>query len=159
MRNECGRGRPRALLSEVLPGGYAVHFVRCRGGFSVSVGGDSARSPGTLWAGGDVRLHRRCSGWILLCLEKSRSGLGSIGRAIRWDIRGAIRHPAGRGLVALVPPIPDLEQLKSHPAVAPLVPWNPSAVTAVKFDRDEMTIWVERGHIREACAILRDDAE
>ena len=27
----------------------------------------------------------------------------------------------------------------------------------VKFDRDEMTIYVDRAHIREACALLRDD--
>jgi len=60
--------------------------------------------------------------------------------------------------MALSPPITDLEQLKSHPAVARLLEWNPAAVTGVKFDRDEMTIYVDRAHIREACALLRDDA-
>ena len=35
--------------------------------------------------------------------------------------------------------------------------WNPQAVQGVKFDRDEMTIYVERSVIREACALLRDD--
>jgi NADH-quinone oxidoreductase subunit C len=38
------------------------------------------------------------------------------------------------------------------------VAWNPQAVQGVKFDRDEMTIYVERSVIREACALLRDDA-
>jgi NADH-quinone oxidoreductase subunit C len=57
----------------------------------------------------------------------------------------------------LVSPITDLEQLKSHPAVARLMEWNPSSVSRVKFDRDEMTIYVARENIREACALLRDD--
>ena len=61
--------------------------------------------------------------------------------------------------MALAAAITDVEQLKGHPAVARLLAWNPAAVTGVKFDRDEMTIWVDRGHIRGACAILRDDAE
>ena len=52
--------------------------------------------------------------------------------------------------------ITDLEQLKGHPAVARLLTWNPSVVEGVKFDRDEMTICVDRSHIREACALLRD---
>ena len=58
----------------------------------------------------------------------------------------------------LAPAITDLEQLKGHPAVARLVGWNSSAVENVKFDRDELSITVERSALREACAILRDDA-
>src|SRR5258708_4827741 len=61
--------------------------------------------------------------------------------------------------MSLVPAITDLEQLKGHPAVARLLEWNPSSVAGVKFDRDEMTISVDRSSIREACALLRDDAE
>lgn len=57
----------------------------------------------------------------------------------------------------LAPAITDLEELKNHPAVARLLAWNSRAVEGVKFDRDEMTISVERGAIREACALLRDD--
>jgi NADH-quinone oxidoreductase subunit C len=59
--------------------------------------------------------------------------------------------------MALAPAVTDLEQLKGHPAIARLIQWNPSAVEAVKFDRDEMTIYVERSAIREACGLLRDD--
>jgi NADH-quinone oxidoreductase subunit C len=55
--------------------------------------------------------------------------------------------------------ITDLEQLKTHPAVGRLLTWNAAAVTGAKFDREEMTIWVDRAHIREVCAILRDDVE
>jgi NADH-quinone oxidoreductase subunit C len=55
--------------------------------------------------------------------------------------------------------ITDLEQLKTHPAVGRLLAWNLAAVAGAKFDREEMTIWVDRAHIREACAILRDDPE
>jgi NADH-quinone oxidoreductase subunit C len=61
--------------------------------------------------------------------------------------------------VPLAAPITDLEQLKSHPAVARLLEWNPAAVESVKFDRDEMTIYVDRANVREACALLRDDQE
>jgi len=58
----------------------------------------------------------------------------------------------------LTPPITDLETLKDHPAVARLGAWNPKVIEGVKFDRDEMTIYVERTSIRDACVILRDDA-
>jgi NADH-quinone oxidoreductase subunit C len=57
----------------------------------------------------------------------------------------------------LAPAITDLEQLKNHPAVARLAGWNASAIEKVKFDRDEMTIYVDRSALREACAVLRED--
>lgn len=59
--------------------------------------------------------------------------------------------------MALAPAITDVEQLKNHPAVARLVAWNPQAVEGVKFDRDEMTIYLDRSAIREACALLKED--
>ena len=59
----------------------------------------------------------------------------------------------------LAPAITDLEQLKNHPAVAKLVAWNPAAVEGAKFDRDEMSIYVERSSIRDACVLLRDDTD
>jgi NADH-quinone oxidoreductase subunit C len=59
--------------------------------------------------------------------------------------------------MALAPAINDLEQLKGHPAVARLLEWNASSVAGVKFDRDELTVYVDRANLREACAILRDD--
>ncbi len=58
----------------------------------------------------------------------------------------------------LAPAITDLEQLKENPALARILAWNSSAVQAVKFDRDELTISIDRSHIREVCAVLRDDA-
>ncbi len=61
--------------------------------------------------------------------------------------------------MALAPAITDIEQLKAHPALARLVEWNGAAVQAVKFDREELTVWVEKGLIRDACAILRDYPE
>jgi NADH-quinone oxidoreductase subunit C len=60
--------------------------------------------------------------------------------------------------MALASAVTDIEQLKSHPAISRLLSWNPQAVEGVKFDRDEMTINVDRSAIREACALLRDDA-
>jgi len=59
--------------------------------------------------------------------------------------------------MALAPAITDLEQLKDHPAIARLIAWNSAAVEGAKFDRDEMTVYVERSAIREACSLLRDD--
>ena len=57
----------------------------------------------------------------------------------------------------MAPAITDLEELKEHPAIARLRSWNSAAVVGAKFDRDEMTIYIERSSIREACTILRDD--
>ena len=57
----------------------------------------------------------------------------------------------------LAPAITDLEQLKAHPAIARLQAWNAAAVEGAKFDREEMSIYIERSDIREACALLRDD--
>jgi NADH-quinone oxidoreductase subunit C len=65
----------------------------------------------------------------------------------------------GELLVALAPPITDIEQLKSHPALGRLVAWNADAVQEVKFDRDELTIWIAKEAIREACAVLRDSSD
>ena len=59
----------------------------------------------------------------------------------------------------LAPAITDLEQLQTHPAIAKLLAWNPAAVEGAKFDRDEMTIYIERSVIREACVLLRDDSD
>jgi len=61
--------------------------------------------------------------------------------------------------MALSPPITDVEQLKTHPALARLLDWSSSTVKEVKFDRDEMTIFVDRPAIREACALLRDNPD
>jgi NADH-quinone oxidoreductase subunit C len=59
----------------------------------------------------------------------------------------------------LQPAITDLEQLKNHPAVSKLMAWNPAAVEGAKFDRDEMSIYLERSCIRDACVLLREDAD
>jgi NADH-quinone oxidoreductase subunit C len=59
--------------------------------------------------------------------------------------------------MALAPAVTDIEQLKGHPAVARLLGWNAQAVEGVKFDRDEMTIYVPREMIRQAAALLKDD--
>ncbi|MGB6774431.1 MAG: NADH-quinone oxidoreductase subunit C, partial [Terriglobales bacterium] len=56
----------------------------------------------------------------------------------------------------LAPSITDIEQLKSHPALGRLVEWNASVVQEVKFDREELTIWIAKEAIREVCSILRD---
>ncbi len=57
----------------------------------------------------------------------------------------------------LPPAITDLEQLKSHPAIAKLLAWNPVAVEEARFDRDEISIYINRDFIRQACVLLRDN--
>jgi len=59
--------------------------------------------------------------------------------------------------MTLAPAVTDIEQLKGHPAVARLMGWNAQSVEGVKFDRDEMTIYVPREVIRQAAALLKDD--
>src|SRR3954464_10792828 len=56
----------------------------------------------------------------------------------------------------IAPAITDLEQLKDRPEVAALLNWNREAVTRAKFDRGELTVWLDRGYSREACLFLRD---
>jgi|SRR5579872_712418 len=56
--------------------------------------------------------------------------------------------------MALQPAITDLEQLKDSPAIAALQ--SASLIEAAKFDRDELTVYVNRASIRQACDILRD---
>jgi NADH-quinone oxidoreductase subunit C len=55
--------------------------------------------------------------------------------------------------------VTDLNELKGHPAVAKLLTWEPASIEDAKFDRDEMTICVVRSSIREACVLLRDNAD
>src|SRR3984957_17391874 len=135
---------PRALLGQVLSGGYALYIVRRGSRFPVPVGGDSASRTEDVRVLGDDGLHRDRPGRPLLCMEKGRTRLGPG------------RHSKGRLLMALTPPITDIEQLKSHPALGRLTSWNAAVVQAVKFDRDELTIWIAKESIREVCAILRD---
>jgi NADH-quinone oxidoreductase subunit C len=57
----------------------------------------------------------------------------------------------------LSPAITDIEQLKQHPAIARLLGWNAGSIQGVKYDRDEMTIYVEQSNLREACVLLKED--
>lgn len=59
--------------------------------------------------------------------------------------------------MALEPAVTDLELLKDRPAVARLLAWRPEALQAAKWDRNELTLWIDRHLIRETCATLRDD--
>jgi NADH-quinone oxidoreductase subunit C len=57
----------------------------------------------------------------------------------------------------LAPAITDIEQLKSHPEVATLLAWNNAGVVGAKFDRDELSVYVDRTALRGACTTLRND--
>ena len=60
--------------------------------------------------------------------------------------------------MALEPAVTDLEQLRNHPEVACLVAWNAVAVEGAKYDRNELSIYVERTALRGACTALKNDA-
>ena len=53
------------------------------------------------------------------------------------------------------PAITDLEQLRTHPAVAGLLERVPAALEGAKFHYDEMTIDLKRSSLREACSLLK----
>jgi NADH-quinone oxidoreductase subunit C len=57
----------------------------------------------------------------------------------------------------LEPAVTDLEQLKTHLALARLLERNTRGVQGAKFDREEMTIVIARGFLREACSLLKLD--
>ena len=57
----------------------------------------------------------------------------------------------------VTPAITGLEALKDRAEVARLVAANAEAVSDSKFDRDELTVWVDRAFIRQAVQLLRDD--
>jgi NADH-quinone oxidoreductase subunit C len=59
--------------------------------------------------------------------------------------------------MTLEPAVTDLEQLKSHAEVACLLAWNASAVEGAKFDRRELSIYVGRTALRDACTTLKND--
>jgi NADH-quinone oxidoreductase subunit C len=57
------------------------------------------------------------------------------------------------------PAITNLDDLLERPAVAALLEWRREAVQSARFDRNELTIYVQRSFIREACTLLKDSAE
>ena len=61
--------------------------------------------------------------------------------------------------MALDPAVTDIAQLQDQPELSRLLSWNRDAVEGVKLDRGELSIYVSRNSIREACAILRDTPE
>src|SRR5574340_389337 len=170
MRHGAGGRRPGTLLRQILPGGHVVHPVRRGGGLPLSLGGPLPRTEDVRLLG-DAGVHRHRAGGLLLYLEEGSAGLvggqahpaghGCSSRAA-LDARarqpGSGVHPgSGRGQVAnMTPAITDLEQLKEREEVASLLAWKPAAGAGARFDRDELSVWIERGSLREACAILRD---
>ncbi len=61
--------------------------------------------------------------------------------------------------MGLEPAITDLELLKERPEVARLIAWKANAVEGAKFDRNELSVYIERTFLREACTTLKDDPE
>jgi NADH-quinone oxidoreductase subunit C len=55
----------------------------------------------------------------------------------------------------LTPAITNIEQLKDRAIVADLLTWRADAVQSARFDRDELTIFIAREAIREACSRLK----
>lgn len=60
--------------------------------------------------------------------------------------------------MALQPAVTEVELLKERPAVACLLSALPGALQAAKFDRDELTLWIDPLHLIEALRLLRASA-
>ena len=58
--------------------------------------------------------------------------------------------------MALQPAITEIDQLKDRPAVGAL--HSASLAEGAKFDREELTIYVNRADIKQACDILRENS-
>ncbi len=61
--------------------------------------------------------------------------------------------------MAWEPAITDVEVLKHKPELALLLVSNSAVVEGAKFDRNELTIYIERTSIRDACRELKDNKE
>jgi len=61
--------------------------------------------------------------------------------------------------MGLEPAITDLERLRDRPEVACLLAWNADVITGVKWDRGELTIWVDRTSLRQTCLNLKSDPQ
>ncbi|HET9695231.1 MAG TPA: NADH-quinone oxidoreductase subunit C [Terriglobales bacterium] len=59
--------------------------------------------------------------------------------------------------MALTPAITDIEQLRDKPEVEALLGWNQAAIAGAKFDRNELTIWLNRDQLIPAMQFLRDN--
>jgi NADH-quinone oxidoreductase subunit C len=59
--------------------------------------------------------------------------------------------------MALTPAITDIEQLRDKPELAALLGWNQGAVASAKFDRNELTVYIERDQLLPAMRFLRDN--
>ena len=48
-----------------------------------------------------------------------------------------------------------LEAMPEHPAVKAVLAWNPEALADAKFDRDELTLTIVAGQIRDAAVTVQ----
>ncbi len=48
-----------------------------------------------------------------------------------------------------------LEGMPDHPALKAILAWDPAALEDARFDRNELTLAISSGKIREACAVVQ----
>jgi NADH-quinone oxidoreductase subunit C len=60
--------------------------------------------------------------------------------------------------MAIEAAVTDLELLKERPAVACLISGLPNALQAAKFDRNELTLWIDQMHLIDALNLLRSSS-
>jgi NADH-quinone oxidoreductase subunit C len=60
--------------------------------------------------------------------------------------------------MAIEPAVTDLELLKERPAVACLLSGLPNALQAAKFDRGELTLWIDQLNLIDALNLLRSSS-
>jgi len=61
--------------------------------------------------------------------------------------------------MALQPAVTDIELLKERPAVACLLAGLPGVLQSAKFDRDELTLWIDSIQLIAALDLLRTSSE
>ncbi len=59
--------------------------------------------------------------------------------------------------MALDPAVTRLDDLRDRVAVQRLTAWRADVVQQARFDRGELTLWVDRTAVRDVCAFLKSD--
>ncbi len=59
--------------------------------------------------------------------------------------------------MSVPPAVTGLAELRANLVVARMLEWNSSAVEDATLDRNELSVYVTRARLRDACEFLRDD--
>src|SRR3984885_4082760 len=146
MRHPRGGRCPRPLLRSLLHGRHALHPLRRGSSLHAPVGSGLSRSAQTggfahVRLLGDGGLPRLRAGRPLLRQEQGNSRL--------------VLRQGGPLMEAVNEKDAVLQTHAQNHAIAALVAAKPSCITNARFDRGELTLWIERDDIRPVCRTLQ----